>query len=58
MSIGISLTALTKIIRTAANEDILTIKKDDDGDSLGLVFEGSSEYLKHGSLGTRIEKGA
>lgn len=41
MSIGISLSALNKIVRTAANEDILTIKKDDDGDSLGLVFEGS-----------------
>lgn len=41
MSIGISVAALTKIVRTAGNEDILTIKKDDDGDSLGLVFEGS-----------------
>jgi len=41
MSIGISMSALTKIVRTANNEDILTIKKDDDGDSLGLVFEGS-----------------
>jgi proliferating cell nuclear antigen len=41
MSIGISMAALTKIVRTANNEDILTIKKDDDGDSLGLVFEGS-----------------
>lgn len=41
MSIGISMSALTKIVRTAGNEDILTIKKDDDGDSLGLVFEGA-----------------
>jgi len=41
MSIGISLAALNKIVKTAGNEDILTIKKDDDGDSLGLVFEGS-----------------
>lgn len=45
MSIGISLSALNKIIKTAGNEDVLTIKKDDDGDSLGLVFEGSSGYL-------------
>lgn len=43
MSIGMSIAALTKIIRTANNEDVLTIKKDDDGDSLGLIFEGSSE---------------
>lgn len=41
MSIGISLAALNKIVKTAGNEDILTIKKDDDGDSLGLIFEGS-----------------
>ncbi|PWN31977.1 proliferating cell nuclear antigen [Meira miltonrushii] len=41
MSIGMSVAALTKILKTAANEDVLTIKKDDDGDSLGLIFEDS-----------------
>ncbi|CEH18343.1 proliferating cell nuclear antigen [Ceraceosorus bombacis] len=41
MSIGVSLVSLTKIIKTADNNDTVTIKKDDDGDSLGIMFESS-----------------
>lgn len=48
MSIGISLAALTKIVRSADNNDTLTMRKADDGDSLGLMFESTSE-----SEGTR-----
>ncbi|PWN94757.1 putative proliferating cell nuclear antigen [Tilletiopsis washingtonensis] len=41
MSIGISLAALTKIVRSADNNDTLTMRKADDGDSLGLMFEST-----------------
>ncbi|PHH60812.1 hypothetical protein CDD82_2225 [Ophiocordyceps australis] len=47
--LGINLTALTKVLRAAQNEDILTIKAEDAPDTLNLVFESSendriSEY--------------
>jgi hypothetical protein len=54
MSIGISLAALTKIVRSADNNDTLTMRKADDGDSLGLMFESTSEYSREeGPSGAR-----
>lgn len=49
IALGINLTSLTKVLRCAQNEDILTLKADDAPDSLNLVFENSendriSEY--------------
>ncbi|PWN21426.1 proliferating cell nuclear antigen, partial [Microstroma glucosiphilum] len=41
MSIGVKLDSLQKIVRTAGNEDVVTLKKDDDGDNLNLVFEAT-----------------
>ncbi|KAI9753648.1 MAG: hypothetical protein M4579_005057 [Chaenotheca gracillima] len=47
--LGINLNSLTKVLRCAQNEDILTLKAEDAPDSLNLVFESSesdrlSEY--------------
>ncbi|PWN52944.1 putative proliferating cell nuclear antigen [Violaceomyces palustris] len=39
MSIGVSLASLGKILRGANNDDILSIKKNDDGDTLQMTFE-------------------
>lgn len=49
VALGVNLTSLTKVLRAAQNEDILTLKADDAPDSLNLVFESSendriSEY--------------
>ncbi|KAI9679903.1 MAG: hypothetical protein M1817_004918 [Caeruleum heppii] len=49
IALGINLTSLTKVLRCAQNEDVLTLKADDAPDSLNLVFESSesdrfSEY--------------
>jgi len=49
VALGVNLTSLTKVLRAAQNEDILTIKADDAPDVLNLVFESSesdrlSEY--------------
>lgn len=49
VSLGINLTSLTKVLRCAQNEDILTLKTDDNPDSVNLVFESAdsdrlSEY--------------
>ncbi|KAK0519618.1 proliferating cell nuclear antigen, partial [Tilletia horrida] len=41
MSIGVSLANLTKVVKTGGNDDTLTIRKDDDGDTLNLLFEAS-----------------
>ncbi|KAK0552650.1 proliferating cell nuclear antigen [Tilletia horrida] len=41
MSIGVSLANLTKVVKTGGNDDTLTIRKDDDGDALNLMFEAS-----------------
>jgi len=49
IALGINLNSLTKVLRAAQNEDILTLKAADSPDSLNLVFENterdrSSEY--------------
>lgn len=49
IALGINLTSLTKVLRAAQNEDILTLKAEDAPDVLNLIFESSendriSEY--------------
>lgn len=49
VALGINLTSLTKVLRAAQNEDILTLKAEDAPDVVNLVFENSetdrlSEY--------------
>ena len=49
IALGINLTSLTKILRAAQNDDILTLKAEDSPDVVNLVFEDSktdrlSEY--------------
>ncbi|RMZ86918.1 hypothetical protein DV736_g5856, partial [Chaetothyriales sp. CBS 134916] len=49
IALGINLTSLTKVLRAAQNEDILTLKAEDAPDVVNLVFESTetdrlSEY--------------
>ncbi|KAF7722475.1 proliferating cell nuclear antigen [Apophysomyces ossiformis] len=49
LPLGVNLTSLNKILKCARNDDILTIKADDGGDVLSIVFESKendkiSEY--------------
>ncbi|KAK0733507.1 proliferating cell nuclear antigen, N-terminal domain-containing protein [Lasiosphaeria miniovina] len=49
IALGVNLTSLTKVLRAAQNEDILTLKAEDAPDVLNLIFESSendriSEY--------------
>ncbi|KAJ5654592.1 hypothetical protein N7490_001595 [Penicillium lividum] len=49
IALGINLTSLTKVLRAAQNEDILTLKAEDSPDAVNLMFESSetdrlSEY--------------
>jgi proliferating cell nuclear antigen len=45
IALGINLTSLTKVLRAAQNEDILTLKAEDAPDVVNLVFENTeSEY--------------
>ncbi|KAH8549012.1 proliferating cell nuclear antigen [Umbelopsis sp. PMI_123] len=39
LPLGLNLTNLNKILKCAGNDDILTLKADDGGDTLSLVFE-------------------
>ncbi|KAL1883114.1 hypothetical protein VTK73DRAFT_9481 [Phialemonium thermophilum] len=39
IALGVNLTSLTKVLRAAQNEDVLTLKAEDAPDSLNLVFE-------------------
>ncbi|TPX49186.1 hypothetical protein SeLEV6574_g01622 [Synchytrium endobioticum] len=43
LSIGINLASLGKIMKCAANDDVLTIKADDQQDTLSLTFENNSQ---------------
>jgi len=42
IALGVNLTSLTKVLRAAQNEDILTLKAEDAPDVLNLVFESSA----------------
>jgi proliferating cell nuclear antigen len=42
IALGVNLTSLTKVLRAAQNEDLLTLKAEDAPDSLNLVFEDSA----------------
>ncbi|KAH7163261.1 proliferating cell nuclear antigen [Dactylonectria estremocensis] len=42
ISLGVNLSSLTKVLRAAQNEDILTVKAEDGPDVLNLVFESSA----------------
>ncbi|KAL9107879.1 MAG: hypothetical protein Q9227_007297 [Pyrenula ochraceoflavens] len=49
LALGINLTSLTKVLRAAQNDDIMTLKAEDSPDVVNLVFESSetdrlSEY--------------
>ncbi|KAF9939395.1 proliferating cell nuclear antigen [Modicella reniformis] len=49
LALGVNLVSLSKILRCAGNDDIITIKADDNGDVLSLTFENAendriSEY--------------
>ncbi len=43
LSLGINVSSLSKVIRCAANDDILTLKAAEKADTLNLVFEGASK---------------
>jgi proliferating cell nuclear antigen len=45
LPLGINLANLGKILKCARNDDILTIKADDDGDVLSMVFESKGKFV-------------
>ncbi|KAJ3082991.1 proliferating cell nuclear antigen, partial [Quaeritorhiza haematococci] len=42
LSLGINLNSLTKIVKTAGNDDVVTVKADDNVDTLTITFENGS----------------
>jgi proliferating cell nuclear antigen len=42
IALGVNLTSLTKVLRAAQNDDMLTLKAEDAPDSLNLIFESSN----------------
>lgn len=40
-----SFTSMSKILKCAGNEDIITLRAEDNADSLALVFETLSEFM-------------
>ncbi|ORX40864.1 proliferating cell nuclear antigen, N-terminal domain-domain-containing protein [Kockovaella imperatae] len=43
MPLGVNLTSLTKILKCAKDNDVVTLKAADDADALGMVFESPKE---------------
>ena len=41
IALGINLVSLTKVLRAAQNEDILTLKAEDSPDAVNLMFESA-----------------
>ena len=50
LALGVNLGSLTKVLRAAQNDDILTIKAEDQPDVLNLVFENSSDRISEYDL--------
>jgi proliferating cell nuclear antigen len=43
ISLGLNLASITKVLKCAGNDDVITLKAEDAGDSLTLMFESPSE---------------
>jgi proliferating cell nuclear antigen len=43
LSLGLNLASITKVLKCAGNDDIITLKAEDQGDSLTLMFESPCE---------------
>jgi hypothetical protein len=51
MAAGLSLNNLAKILKCAGNDDVVTMKAADDGDTVTLMFESPSESVgEQGSI--------
>ena len=42
LSLGINMASLSKILKCAGNDDIITIKAEDAGDTVSFIFENAS----------------
>ena len=45
LSLGINLASMSKILKCASNDDIITIRADDEADSVTFIFESPSKNL-------------
>jgi proliferating cell nuclear antigen len=43
MTLGVSITNLAKVLKLAANEDILILRADDDASTMQIIFENASK---------------
>lgn len=50
LSLGLNVNSFSKILRCAGNDDALTLKANDNVDTLNLTFESPSKFLKFFSL--------
>uniref|UniRef100_A0A6I8NK39 Proliferating cell nuclear antigen n=1 Tax=Ornithorhynchus anatinus TaxID=9258 RepID=A0A6I8NK39_ORNAN len=44
LAMGVNLTSMSKILKCAGNEDIITLRAEDNADTLALVFEAPSKW--------------
>ena len=45
LSLGINLASMSKILKCASNDDVITIRADDEADSVTFIFESPSIYI-------------
>ena len=45
LSLGINLASMSKILKCASNDDVITIRADDEADSVTFIFESPSNKL-------------
>jgi proliferating cell nuclear antigen len=50
LSLGLNLASITKVLKCAGNDDIITLKAEDQGDSLTLMFESPCKQLLQRAL--------
>ena len=46
LSLGINLDSMSKILKCAGNEDTMTLKAEEDNDTINFMFESPSKYCR------------
>lgn len=48
LSLGLNFASITKVLKCATNDDVITLKAEDQGDTLTLMFESPSKFSDFG----------
>jgi proliferating cell nuclear antigen len=57
LSLGMTIDSVAKVLKCAGNDDVITIRAEDSGDSVEFLFESESEHSPNRHSRPRKEEG-